>query len=157
MAYLAELVANPGRDVAVLTLAGGGVSTDDSLRQPVLDDRARRLYRRRVQELTEELEEAEGFADLERASRARVELDAVVDELRRAAGLGGAARPFAGPRERARTSVTKALRRAIRNIEDADRELGEQLRRSVHTGSTCRYEPVAGLPDRWEVDSTSPG
>ena len=83
--------------------------------------------------------------------RAKHELAELVSHTRAATGLGGRSRRFDDETERARTSVQKAIRRAIANIgRDAPR-LADSLRASVHTGYRCWYEPGPGAPERWGV------
>ncbi len=152
MGYLAELVTHPGQTIPALTLAGRGQSlVDGAARHEVLDDTARAAYAARVDELADDLAAAEADADIGRAERARAELDLLVDELEAATGLGGRARQFGGPSERARTAVRKALKRAIDEIDAADHEIGELLRSSIVTGSTCAYTPDAELAVAWST------
>jgi tetratricopeptide (TPR) repeat protein len=54
--------------------------------------------------------------------------------------------------ERARQSVTKAIKNAIRRIAREHQELGEHLQSTVHTGLVCRYAPDARQPPRWRVE-----
>src|SRR5262249_42265920 len=100
-------------------------------------------YAARVQELLAELGDARDGADIGRAERLQLELDALMEELERTTGLGGRARAFAGPAERARTAVRKAIKRALDEIEAADAASGAGLRAGTRTGHTCCYEPVS--------------
>ena len=59
---------------------------------PSLDARAVEAYRARIEDLQDQIEEAETFADPERAARARDERDFIVAELGRVLGLGGRTR-----------------------------------------------------------------
>ena len=72
---------------------------------PALDAQAKDAYRRRLEELGEELEEARGWGDPERVARAEAEIDALTEQLAQAFGLGGRDRARritrrAGPRQR---------------------------------------------------------
>ncbi|HEX5616307.1 MAG TPA: AAA family ATPase [Acidimicrobiia bacterium] len=145
--YLAELLRRPREDVAAIDLVGGA----DGGRQEVLDDAARRAYRQRVEELQDDLDEAERFHDDERAARARAELDAVVAELTAATGLGGRSRSVAGEGERARQRVRKAIATALDRIEAQDAALGRHLASTVRTGYLCRYEPDPRSDVAWDV------
>ena len=87
----------------------------------------------------------------------RAELDALVDELEAATGLGGRARQFGRPSERARTAVRKALKRAIDEIDAADHQIGELLRSSIVTGSACAYSPDADVVVDWSTGSSDAG
>lgn len=155
MTYLSQLLTNPGAEIAAATLAADGDDSDLSTAlavhadQPVLDDAALAAYRERITDLEDDLAEAERNADSERATHARIELDAIVDELARTTNRFGRARPFASSREHARTAVQKALRRVLDHISDAAPAFGAALRPAIQTGRTCSYTPRPGLPRRW--------
>ena len=138
MAYLARLVGSPGTEMLAADLAGG--HSVHGCRQPVLDERAKATYRQRATELRAEVDEAEEACDIERAARARLELERFLQELARATGLGGRDRAFRDDTERARTSVQKAIKRALACITEADAVIGQALARRVVTGARCVYE-----------------
>jgi tetratricopeptide (TPR) repeat protein len=146
MRYIARLVAQPGVAVPALVLASGGDGTvPESRPQSVLDEAARTAYSDRVHELLVALGEARDDADIGRAERLQLEVDALTEELARATGLRGRPRSFAGPEERARTAVRKAIRRALDELERADPVLGGMLRASIRTGYSCQYAPGEAL------------
>jgi hypothetical protein len=103
----------------------------------------------RLQDLREEFDEARSFADDERAAGLEEEIDALVGELARAAGLGGRDRVQASSAERARVSVTKAIRTAIKLIDRQSPALAEHLTASIRTGRFCSYAPPGEAPPRW--------
>jgi hypothetical protein len=142
MMYIAELMSQPGREVAAAALVGRHETLLIAGRQDVLDEPAKLAYRRRVQELRAEIDEADDDADLERAAKARLELDQLIEELGRLTGLGGRSRSFDDASERARTSVQKAIRRALATVSEADPLLGSRLERSIVTGVRCVYMPL---------------
>ena len=139
--YLSRLLANPGVPISALELVGAPDGIDTTA-QELLDDAARSAYSQRARDIADDLAEAEHNADLARAERLRDELDALAAELARTTGLGGRDRGFAGPAERARTSVRKAIKRSLDEIEQADPVLGASLRASITTGATCCYQPT---------------
>lgn len=149
LGHLAQLLVNPGREIAATTLVGGDGGWEGE--QPLLDERAIVEYRQQIRDLQEELAEAEDHADLERAARLQEELDALVAALSGSTGLRGRSRSFATSAERARTAVRKAVRRALDVIDAADPVLGDLLRRSVQTGRTCCYRPGPDAPARWTL------
>ena len=156
--HLARLLANPGQEMHALDLAAGirrphSATTGAG---PVLDTAAKAAYRARVTELREELDEAEAFADTARAERARAELDALTDALAAAAGLGGRDRRAADDAERARVSVTKAIRAALRRLAQHDPDLAEHLDRTVRTGTFCSYRPDPRMRAEWVPAALSP-
>ncbi|MDP9068188.1 MAG: AAA family ATPase [Actinomycetota bacterium] len=145
---LAALLARPGEDVPALDLAGSGIRGSESA-SPVLDAQARAEFRRRINDLEDDLAEAQADDDRGRIERLETERDTLLAELRRATGLGKDR--GLGPRtvERARKAVTARIRDAIRRIEGALPELGSHLDRSIVTGNYCRYEPAE--PMTWNL------
>ena len=139
LADIAQLLANPNTELHCTDLAGTLV--EDRSSGEVIDERARREYEQRVRDLQAEIDEAEGDHDLHRADRARAELDAIVDHLTAALGLGGRARRHTDGVERARSAVTQRIRATIKRIRDVHPTLAAHLEASVHTGSYCQYRP----------------
>jgi tetratricopeptide (TPR) repeat protein len=154
-----DLVAGPvdaaarGRGAAQADAGAGGelAVTDGGDAGALLDAEAKAAYRRRLEELREDLDEAERFHDVERAARLREELDFLSAELARAVGLGGRDRRAGNAAERARVNVTRAIRGAVRAIAEHDPRLGHHLERSVRTGVFCAYQPGPQGPDSWRV------
>lgn len=149
---LAALVARPGTDMHVLELASPRAPRPGP-GSPTLDSRARSEYRRRLAELEDGRAEAEDHHDDGRRARLDAEREALLAELRVAAGLGGRVRNLGGDAtERARKAVASRLREAIRRIEAVVPELGAHLDRSVVTGTTCRYQPTEPVSWSRRVD-----
>jgi hypothetical protein len=115
----------------------------------ILDSQAEKQYKCRLHELHAELLEAERFNDLDRASRARGEIDFITQQLEAASGFGGRGRRFGSSAERARTSVTKAIARALKRIGMANPALGQHLSKSIRTGLLCSYTPDPQDPICW--------
>ena len=140
---LAVLVARPGVAVSAAELAG---RRPLSGADPVLDDRAKAEFRRRLAELDEELEAAGLAGDAGRAERAEVERQALLAELSGAVGLGGRDRRLGDDAERARKAVSARIRDAIGRVASVHPALGTHLGAAVRTGLWCSYAPrsVAG-------------
>jgi tetratricopeptide (TPR) repeat protein len=140
---LARLVAEPGKAVHALDLTGA--RADDTIdlgdAGEILDDTARTQYRRRIEELRAEIDEAEGFNDPGRAARARDELEVITAELSRAFGLGGRKRRSGSAAERARVNVQRRLRDAVKRIAEQSPEAGKHLDWALKTGMYCTYDP----------------
>jgi predicted ATPase len=147
LADLAKLLRSPGREIHCLDLMGTQV--DEAGLGAAIDPTARRAYEARVRDLQAELEEADAANDRGRAERARNELDALVDQLTAAFGLGGSARTSGGSAERARSAVTQRIRSTIRRIGTHHDRLGRHLDASIRTGTFCTYSPE--VPIRWEM------
>jgi tetratricopeptide (TPR) repeat protein len=149
--YLAALLAAPGLDIDALDLAAGGTGLHSVSAEPVLDDTARHNYRRRLEELNEQLDTADRTGDQQRAGELAAERDALVASLRQASGLGGRRRAMPDETERARVNVTRTLRATIARIAESAPALAAHLTASVRTGRQCRYQPAAGGPPRWRT------
>ena len=165
--YIASLLARPGREVHVLELVSAGTEAplDGGARLdggeltvsrpsdggPLLDEQAKRAYRRRLEQLAEELQEARDWGDPERVARLEEETDALTQELVRAVGLGGRDRTFSSPAERARVNVTKAIRTAIRLVEAHCPPLASHLEASIQTGRFCSYATPGAPPPSWSL------
>lgn len=144
---LAALVARPGEDQHCLELAGRPAELAGH--HDVLDERARREYRARIHDLQGEIDDAERNHDAGRGTRAREEMDALVEALSGALGLGGRSRALGSATERARSAVTWRIRSAIRKVAAVHPSLGRHLENSVHTGTYCAYNPER--PIDWRV------
>jgi TolB-like protein/Tfp pilus assembly protein PilF len=136
---LAALLARPNEEVHCLELAGR--PAEPGGRDAVLDDRAKREYRARMQDLQREIDEADAAHDVARAANAREELDAFVDMLSGSLGLHGRSRTLGSAAERARSAVTWRMRSAMKKIAAAHPRLGRHLENSVRTGTFSVYAP----------------
>jgi tetratricopeptide (TPR) repeat protein len=155
--YLARLLAAPEQNCWAVELAGSSSAGDGT--RPVdvggggdlIDAEARAAYRDRLRELQEELAEARECADEAAAERITAEMDQLTRHLASALGLQGRPRRLGGAVERARQSVTKALRSVLRRVAAEHGELGHYLRATIRTGTACRFEPDPRHPVRWVV------
>ena len=102
-----------------------------------------------MDELRSEIAEGEEWNDTERAARARAELEALTSELAAAVGLGGRDRQAASATERARVSVTRAIRSAIDRLSAESPALGSHLEATIRTGTYCSYTPDPRAPITW--------
>ena len=118
---------------------------------PMLDAEAKESYRQRLAEIEDELAQATSWHDDERAARLAGERDLIAGELGRAVGLGQRDRSFASPEERARVSVTKAIKTAIRLIDQHSPELAAHLDASIQTGRFCAYSTQGAPPPSWSL------
>jgi hypothetical protein len=169
---IALLLAQPGREVTATDLEGlvGGAAEATAGTAPrrsaydevsarsdfgdageLLDAEARAAYKARLDELQEEIDEADEFNDPERAERARGEREFLIRELARAVGLGGRDRRAASHAERARLNATRAIRAAMANLAREHPLLGQHLSATIRTGRYCSYTPDPRTPVSWEL------
>jgi len=154
--YLAILLRDPGREFHVRELLahpldtsapGAGVAVPEQVTGGlfsgfrVLDAQAKAEYKRRINELRDELEEAERVDDAQRKTEIQNELRAICDHLAYAVGLRGRDRKTCSDAERARSAVTKCIKKAIQKIGEAIPLLGYHFADSIKTGYFCSYNP----------------
>jgi hypothetical protein len=160
MGYLARLLGEPHTEVHVVELQAGVAApelrADAEAGGTWLDEEAKRAYRARLEQLEDDLAEAERWGDVERAARAREERELIGSELARAVGLGGRDRPAGSAAERARVNTTRAIRGAIKRIEECDPSLGRHLDRAVRTGTFCVYDPAPQDEVTWAMNIVQP-
>jgi non-specific serine/threonine protein kinase len=154
--HVIELLATP-IDIPALGLLGGfwevgGHAVTVGLQDagPILDLQAKAEYKRRIDGLRKDLEEAEWSNDSYRAASARSEMDAIAEQLAAAVGLGGRDRRSSSEAERARSAVTKRIKEAIRRIGKFIPPLGRHLAVRIKTGYFCSYNPHADRPVAWK-------
>jgi hypothetical protein len=157
--YLARLLAEPDRRFHVLELTAReshdsppmAVSSSLGDAGPHLDDRAKNAYRRRLKEIEADLDEATARNDLGRIGQAQAEREFLMRELSRAIDQTGRDRRAGAASERARVGVTRALRRALKQIRDHHEPLAEHFERTISTGTYCVYSPDPQARVNWEL------
>jgi hypothetical protein len=142
--YLATLLANPDRGVPAVELKAAHVGINGvALRGSAgefLDDEALKAYRSRYHELEGEIQLAELNNDPAKAEQLKLERQQLAKEVSRATGFAGRVRESSEV-EKARKAVSQAVGRAIRDITELHKSLGDHLLKYVHTGGECRYSP----------------
>ncbi len=173
LSYIARLLASPGVEFHALDLVGVGefpmpAEDPQTIRRIVLeredlhvglsddsgemlDAQSKAAYKRRLDDLRDELEDAQEFGDADRAAGLQEEIDAIARELRRAIGLGGRDRRAGSAAERARLNVTRAVRAAIDRVGRNDPDLEQLFNKSIKTGTFCCYLPDPGVTMSWRL------
>jgi hypothetical protein len=156
MRYLARLFTAPGREFHVLDLVGAergerAKQPGDADLGPVLDAQARDAYKRRLRDIDEDIQEATALGDTERVALAEADREYLIRELSGAFGVGGRSRRVGATSERARASVTRAVRYATDRISVHHPELAEHLNHALHTGTYCVYAPDPRVPIHWHA------
>jgi class 3 adenylate cyclase len=118
----------------------------------VLDEKAKSAYRRRLDLLQEQLQEARDLGLCAHRMQIEEEMDALTRQLAAAVGLRGRDRRALATSERARINVTRAIRAALERIAHCDIGLGRHLRGTIRTGTFCSYNPHPGIrPPEWQI------
>ncbi|MBM3226501.1 MAG: hypothetical protein FJZ47_22275 [Candidatus Tectomicrobia bacterium] len=92
-----------------------------------------------------------GQHDLARATQAQAEIEWLSHELAAARGLGGRDRQVGSDAERARSTLTKAIKTAIHKIAQHHPALGHHLATHLKTGLFCQYRPAPGQATLWTL------
>ena len=176
LGYIQRLLQHPGKEFHALDLllsAGHGTLTADTMVGPeealpvgitirrglsgdageMFDAQAKREYQRRRHELHELLADQRERGNHQRADQIESEIEFYNRELVRGVGIGGRDRRTGSNAERARLSVTSAIKTALEKISEQDKELGNLLDRSIRTGSFCRYVPRPDSTGSWEFSA----
>ena len=163
--YLAVLLRDPGREFhvrellarpidvstpAAVVAAHGRVTGGLYAGVSVLDAQAKAEYKCRVNDLRQDLNQAERFNDPQRKTEVQNELHAIADHLASAVGLGGRDRKTSSDAERARSAVTKCIKKAVQKIGEAIPSLGYHLAARIKTGYFCSYNPRPDRPVAWK-------
>jgi hypothetical protein len=161
--YLAVLLREPGREFHVRELlarpmvstpaaVSGNEHVTGGLRAgvPMLDAHAKAEYKCRINDLRQDLNQAERFNDLQRKTEVQDELQAIAAHLASAVGLGCRDRRTSSDAERARSAVTKCIKKAVREIGEAIPSLGYHLAARIKTGYFCSYHPHPDRPVAWK-------
>ena len=155
--YLRLLLARPhvpipARELSDAVAGHAGESIEQRSLDRALDRTALARYRSRLAEIDEDLDASGAAGNAARTERLEQEREALLAELRAAAGLGGRSRVDGSSDERARVAVRKAIAAAVARIEEIDPSLGRLLDVTVTTGSVCSYEPDPDRPITWTLD-----
>jgi hypothetical protein len=170
VAYIAQLLQHPNREILALHLLTCVAADPDATSSPrlterrvdgdrrrgnfvdrVIDSKARHAYEARLDELEDELSRAEAYGDPERVLELRDERAQVEREVARGVGLGGRNRAVSDV-ERARISVTRAIRIGIARLAEGAPDAATVLARRIRTGTYCCYStaddaPASARPD----------
>jgi len=159
--YLAQLLWHPGRELHAADLVRLASGDGPGARRAAgrldraasglgdageaIDEQARREYRRHLESLHDQLEEAEAYNDVDRARRLRAEINAIAHAL----SATPRGRRVAAHAERARLTVTKGIKAALAKIQVSHPALGRHLTATVRRGYTCVYAPDPRHPITW--------
>lgn len=107
----------------------------------MLDAQALQEYKSRREELLQLIDEAENANDITSMEQYQKEYNFLKKEILTATGLGGRIREASSDSERARKSVSVAIRRAFKIIEKEHNALFLHLKNTIRIGEYLSYEP----------------
>lgn len=160
--YIAHLLQHPHQEFHVFDLVALGrkPASRQSVSRPLpgdlgnagdlLDAQARNAYKQRLQELRQDLAEAQRCNDEGRGETVQREIDALLGQLAAAVGMGGHSRQAASHAERARVNVTHGIRTALTRIAAHSPSLAHELTTTLKTGLFCVYTPAPHRSIVWQ-------
>ncbi len=160
--YLALLVKHPGKRVHVVEMLasvslgdpsasgskGGQLASSKNDLGPLLDARALRELQARLQQVEEELDEAQNANDLGQQVVLRREQEWLRSEI----GRAWRQHKKNPSTERRRQAVSKAIRRALQKLFVVAPQAASHLRATIHCGYVCAYLPDPTNAPEWVVE-----
>ncbi len=154
--YLTALLASPHKPISVLDLYYKG-TMDEQTRiamsaggLEVADDKYLGECRTQLGELDRGIMEAEQFNDPGRRVRLQREKDQLLKQIRGLIGPGGTLRQSDDPIKKPRDAVSKAIRRTIKNIRNAEMSrFADHLEKRLVFGKDMMYNPPNDI--YWET------
>jgi hypothetical protein len=122
---------------------GGSSGKSDFVAQELLDDQARRELRERLLELERDMAYRDEIGDIPTFDKLQKEYSTIEAHLERTRDVRGRPRIFSGQNEKARTSITHALSRAYKDIQDQAPKIAAHLKSSIVRGSTFLYRDAS--------------
>jgi len=149
---IAQLISKKGRDIhaAMLRAVASGTTAFKPLAgTEVLDEQAIHEYREQLDDLESEVQESKENNDFAKQEQIQVKIDALMQQIASATGLGGRKRKSGDDAEKARTSVTNAINRTISKIEKTHADFARHLMNSIRTGQYLCYSPETDVD--WDL------
>jgi TolB-like protein/Tfp pilus assembly protein PilF len=144
---ISKLLANADKEIHCTDLMGNISSFDGGIE--AIDEKAKRKYQSKIQELQSDLREAEEMNDIGRVEIISTELNQIIDHLSKSTGIKGRSRKIADPSEKARAAVTLRIKSAVQKIETVHPSLAKHFQNNIRTGTYCIYSPEN--PVKWEL------
>ena len=105
------------------------------------DEKTKKQLKSRLSTLDEQIEDAQQKGDEEKYSKLEGDRDKIIIYLSSGQGKGGRTRILGSTDEKIRKSISNSINRAVKHISQYHPELGQHLKHSIRTGSTCSYIP----------------
>ncbi len=145
---IAKLLAKQGKEVHCLELAGSNVIISGGI--DLTDEQSKLDYKERLEQLQEEIQEAEQLHNESKIEALSLEYDQILDHLSSTLGLKGMSRKAATSADRARSAVTLRIRDSIKKMNANHPQLSKHLENSIKTGIYCSYSPEHYVD--WEIE-----
>ena len=144
---ICRLLQQPDVEVHCSEFMGAGVENEKGI--ALLDQKAKKEYKRKLLDLQSEMEEARTFNHSDRLATLQKAYDQLLAHLSGSLGLGGKSRLTSTSVDKARSAATLRIRSSIKKIETVHPRLARHLQASVKTGTFCVYRPE--VPVTWSL------
>ena len=112
-------------------------------RYEIVDDRTRSESTKRLSEIEAEIAYRSGIGDKQVVKKLEDEYATLESYLQKSRTVRGRPRVFSNENEKARTSISHALRRAYESIQEQAPQTEAHLKSSISTGSTFTYRDTS--------------
>ena len=117
----------------------------------LVDNKSISQLKERLEDITEELKDAEKFHDIGRINDLKEEQAQILNYLNSSLGLYGKSRKAVRDHDRARISIQKAISKSLQNLSKMNLSLEIYLRNRINTGTFCSYNPDPDNPISFKV------
>jgi hypothetical protein len=124
-----------------------GLSEEEQLGSGIemTDKESIKEYRRHIEHLKRQIEDAEELGDDDKKHELEDELDTMRRHVTANTNYGGQPRKVLSAKEKQRKRVQKSIKAAIEATEDTMPRFHRHLSTAITTGATCRYVPESGV------------
>ncbi len=147
LTYLHTLLQRPGETLdafALIDIEEGNTAASRPMATALgADDETIKNVREAYEKLKEQRDEAEEFCDMDAVAKFDDQIAQLAQYLSAETGAGGKKRRENPDQKRARDAVTKAINRAIKEIEKAHKPCGKYLHAQVKKGFFLQYRDTA--------------
>jgi len=173
LAYISHLLMAPGKEITVWDLHIGtnlpptttettihdlfdheeiddGISIDElGDAGDAIDKQAIREIRAKLLDLNEQIDDAGKNGAAEQQCELEIERGKILAYYKTNTGKKGRSRVDGSTNEKIRKNIYKAIKTAISHILKSHPELGDHLKKSIATGSSCSYKPATAT--KWQA------
>ncbi|MFS4445421.1 tetratricopeptide repeat protein [Maribacter sp. 2307UL18-2] len=133
------LLQRPEEEIHCSELIGAAVVNEKGME--LIDQKAKRGYKRKILHLQEDIAEADALNNYEELAKLQDEYDSILEHLSKSTGLAGKSRKSSVQVDKARSAVTWRIRSSIKKLGEVHPALAKHLTTSIKTGTFCSYRP----------------
>ncbi|WP_420601343.1 tetratricopeptide repeat protein [Flagellimonas sp.] len=143
---IAKLLEQPEKQIHCAELMGSVLESEGA---DVIDGKAMKDYKSKIQALQSDILDAEEMGHTSKAEEFRTAYETLLNHLSQVTGMSNKTRKTGSSLEKARSAVTWRIRSSIKKIEKVHPKLAKHLTNSIKTGTFCSYVPES--PHAWSI------